>query len=362
MTMSLHRHVLQIIVICSAIIISGCISQNGGDFVPTETPIELKASVLVGTDEFLYAMYAQVTCLDWEGNTIWESPFLGGNGLIYLGDSFFVETFDKSEKVSGVALLNLKGEILWQKEIGRVSSRGIGASHNLLVVGSSRTGALSAFSRTGDVLWTYDHSSGIDQITVSSDGSHVVFTDYDNAVNCVCDGELIWSQDVGHVETGWSTRNLAIAPDSTYCIYGSEKGGAHIVASTLEGDILWSHPVREYLLSVAISDDSSYIVAGAFDNVYKFSRDGTKLWSAGVGGNNDYIALTPAADFIVIGSNGLPADCVVLDGDGKVLWKARSFDTIFSVGISPDGRYVAFSNRLHQLFILPNPPESSNSH
>ena len=75
------------------------------------------------------------------------------------------------------------------------------------------------------------------------------------------------------------------------------------MTSTLEGDILWSHPVREYLLSVAISDDSSYIVAGAFDNVYKFSRDGMKLWSAGVGGNNDYIALTPAADFTVIGSS-----------------------------------------------------------
>ena len=37
------------------------------------------------------------------------------------------------------------------------------------------------------------------------------------------------------------------------------------------------------------------------------------------------------------------------------------FYTIFAVAISPDGSHVAFSNRLHQLFILPNPPEERNA-
>lgn len=358
--MQSRRCILQVIIICLTISISGCASQNGGDYVSTRIQKDIEADVLVGTDDFLYAMDARVICIDWEGNTLWESPLLGGRGMIYLGDSFFAITFDKSRTEWGIAYLNDKGDVLWQKEIGGISSIGIGASQDLLAVGSSRTGTLSAFSRTGDVLWVYDHSSRINQVTVSSDGSYVVFTDDDNAVDCVRDGNLIWSHDVGSIDIGWK-RTIAIAPDNSYCVYGSEKGGPQIVAATLDGGVLWSHPVREYLLSVAISGDSQYIVCGAFENVYKFTRDGTKMWASGIGGNNDYIALTPSADVIAVGSNGLPATLVVLNGDGEVLWEARSFDTIFSVGISPNGKYVAFSNRLSQLFIFANPPEPNDS-
>ena len=165
---------------------------------------------------------------------------------------------------------------------------------------------------------------------------------------------------MGPIDPG-NRRTIAIAPDNSYCVYGSEKGGPQIVAATLDGEVLWSHPVREYLLSVAISGDSQYIVCGAFENVYKFTRDGIKVWASGIGGNNDYIAITPSADVIAVGSNGLPATLVVLNGDGEVLWEARSFDTIFSVGISPNGKYVAFSNRLGQLFIFVNPPGPKDS-
>ena len=113
--MSSHRYVLQVFVICSVISMLGCVSQNGEDYVRTGTPIELEATALGGTDEFLYAMYARITCLDWEG-----------------------------------------GHMIILQELTRLQY--------LLLV-------LMSFSQIMTTL------------------------------SIVCDGELIWSQDVGHVET-----------------------------------------------------------------------------------------------------------------------------------------------------------------
>ena len=345
-----------LIIITMMIALTGCISQDGGEVVKTGTPKEIEADVLIGTDEFLYAMDVSVICLDWNGNTIWKSPFLGSSGLVFLGDSFFATTFDKSETTWGVAFLDLEGRILWQKDIGGLSSIGIGASRELLAAGSSQTKTLWAFSREGEVLWSYNHSSGIDQVTVSPDSSYVVFTDHDDSIHCVHNGELLWSRNVGRVDTGWSRRTIAIAPDSSYLVYGSERGMAKAVVSTLDGTELWSFPINDYVQSVAISDDADSIIVGALDYVYKFTRDGTCVWSANIGGNIDYIALAASADCIAVGSNGLPSTLELLNGNGEVLWRARSIDTIFSVAISPNGQYVAFSNRMGQLFILTNPP------
>ena len=154
----------------------------------------------------------------------------------------------------------------------------------------------------------------------------------------------------------WSRRTIAIAPDSSYLVYGSERGMAKAVVSTLDGTELWSFPINHYVQSVAISDDADSIIVGALDYVYKFTRDGTCVWSAKIGGNIDYIALAASADCIAVGSNGLPSTLELLNGNGEVLWRARSIDTIFSMAISPNGQHVAFSNRMGQLFILTNPP------
>ena len=144
-------------------------------------------------------------------------------------------------------------------------------------------------------------------------------------------------------------------------MYGSEKDYRRIVVATPDGDELWSHPLEGPLQSVVITDNSEYILAGSFGTIYKFTRDGTLVWEHDVGINIEYLAITPDADYIAAGSLGLPSALIVLNRNGEVLWKARSFDTIFAVAISPDGSHVAFSNRLHQLFILPNPPEERNA-
>jgi hypothetical protein len=73
-------------------------------------------------------------------------------------------------------------------------------------------------------------------------------------------------------------------------------------------------------------------------------------------GDNQYLALTPGAEYIAVGSI-FPFRLIVVDRDGNVLWKDSSWDNVFAVTISPDGTHVAYSNRFERLYIFSNPRE-----
>jgi hypothetical protein len=356
---------LFVIMLCLVMSTSDCVSQFGDDtgssaiegvrYVKNQESIPMMVQVLVGEEEFFYAAASRVVCLDWQGTVLWETPVLGSTSITVLEDGIFTKTYSSEKDVAGVAFLSLEGEVMWQKDLGAFSSDAMGGSSDLLAVGAS--GTLWAFSRTGEVLWGYKHSIGINQVVVAFDSSCVIFTDYNYAINCVSQNELLWSSAPGEVYFGETGRNVRIAPDSSYVVYGSKKGGSSLVAATLTGQKLWSYHVREYLCSAEITRDSEYIIAGAFEHVYKLRRDGTLVWDKRIPGNIDYLALTPEADYIAVGSTGLPSTFFLLDGTGNALWAVRSLDTIWAVTISPDGKHAAFSNRLHRLFILTNPPE-----
>jgi outer membrane protein assembly factor BamB len=101
----------------------------------------------------------------------------------------------------------------------------------------------------------------------------------------------------------------------TCVVYGTEDPEPSIVASTLNSEKLWSHPIHEYIETLAISDDGQSIIVTSLAHVYKFTPNGNLVWDTNVGTNNDYIDLTPSADFIAVGSNTLVSTFIVLDGD-----------------------------------------------
>ncbi|MBU7000796.1 MAG: hypothetical protein HXS51_08540 [Theionarchaea archaeon] len=353
-----------IIVLCMAMSTTGCITQFGdetGDsgvegmrYMKDQKSIPMMVKVFVAEDEYFYAAAGSVVCLDWQGTVLWETPDLGITSIVVLEDGIFTKTYSEKD-IAGVAFLSLEGEVMWQKDLGFFSSYAVGGSSDLLVVGAS--GTLWAFSRTGEALWGYKHPIGINQVVVAPDSSCVIFTDYDYTINCVSQNELLWSSAPGDVHFGDTGRNVRIAPDSSYVVYGSKKGGSSLVAATLTGEELWSFPAKEYLCSAEITRDSEYIIAGALDHVYKLRRDGTLVWDKRIPDNNYYLALTPEADFIAVGGIGLPSTFYLLDETGNALWAVNSLDTIWAVTISPDGKHAAFSNRSLRVYILTNPPE-----
>ncbi len=327
------------------------VHQERGEFIISGTPLKIEAHTLIGTDDYLYAARY---CLDWEGNIIWENPELSEQHIVYLGDALFAETYS-TQKTSGIALLTLEGEILWQGQVGKLAYVGIGASRDLLAVGT-REGILGAFSKTGTILWKYYNTSVIDQIAVAPDSSCVVFIDHDENIKCVSEGKLIWSEKVGNMSVPLHNRTIAFAPDSSFLVYGSKVGDPELVACTLDGTELWSVPLKKTLQSVAIIRDG-HVIAGCHKYIYRFTADGTFLWESEIGGDDLRLAITPGGDYIVVGSSN-PYRLFVLNGEGAVLWKVKSSDYIFAVAISPNGEHIAFSNHHTELFIFSNPPES----
>lgn len=344
-------------VVCSAREIYQEYFQNEG-YTSTGTMLEIGADDLFGTDKFLYAKDAKVICLLWDSTIVWESPFLGGNSMVFAGDAFFTDTSYRFPERHGVSFITDEGEIVWQKETGIIHSEALDASHDLFAAGTIE-GVLWAFSRSGDVLYTYRNKARIDQVIVAPDSSCIVFTDYNDFVKCICNGELIWGRYMGEIPLkGLSNRTLAFSPDSSYFVYGLNKDEPQLVASTPDGKELWSYPLQNVLKAVAVTQDGQYIVAGCHQYVYKFSRDGMLVWKTQIGEDNLRVAVTLSGNYIAVGSSN-PYCLFVLDEEGTILWKAKSGNFIRAVFISPNGEYVAFSNNDGELFIFENPLEDS---
>jgi hypothetical protein len=349
---------------CLLVILAGCLVQNTGENMSreeTDGKITLKAYArsLIGTDEFLFGCGGEPFCLDWDGNLVWQTEGLRGDGMVLCGDTLFVTTYKKSQKTGGVALLNLTGEVLWQRDLGLVSCTAIGWSKNLLAAGTQNPGILYGFSKEGEVLWTYDDGASIEQVSVAPDGSCVVFTDLEHTLNCVRGGELIWSKDAGSIYTGRCNRTVAFSPDSSYLVYRFIGEEPQIKVSTLDGQDIWSYPLEDLLTSVVITSDSQYIIAGCNEYLYKVTRDGELVWKKPIGRDNQYLASTPGAEYIALGCISVPS-FIVVDRDGNVLWRDSSWDNVFAVAISPDGTHVAYSNRFERLYIFFNPPKQKS--
>lgn len=323
---------------------------------------------LIATDEFLYHRNGKIVCRTWDGTIVWETPVLGGGSAVFAGDVIFTDTYQwvrGKGDIYGIAVIDLEGNILWRKDFD--SSVEIGASNKILVAathGEIRS-ILQAFSKEGELLWTYTHHAIIDKIEVASDSSCVIFSDLFGYINCLRDNKVVWSKEMGNTDqkARMSTINFyvenppfKISPDNSYIVYGYEDTTTQIVACTLDGVELWSAAVAEYFRSVAISGDSSSVAAGCLENVYKFTADGTLLWEKKAFSYVECVFLTHDGAYMVIGD----VDFLVLNDLGDVLWKTYASCLYCSITQSPDGSHLAFSGcrkGLCKLVIFNNFPE-----
>lgn len=354
----MSKRYLKVVALILVFSIPGCTLQ--GEPMFNGTVLEFSGNTLIATNDYLYVGAGTTRCVDWDGTIMWETEIHGSLKMVLAKDVLFLSTYEYSEKSSGVALLDLHGRILWQKELGDTPVKGLDASDDLLA--SSEEETLWAFSRNGNNTWEYTHSSPINEIAVAPDSSCVAFIDCYGFVNCVENGALVWSQST-RTPRSWCTvpdhLALAFAPDSSYIVYGSEKDTAVVVA-TPNGEEIWSHPVNECPLSVAITGDSQYIIVGCPERVYKFEYDGTLLWSVELPGDVDYIAVTPGGEYIAAGCDtnvDSPGLFVVFYSDGTVFWKTKTINIFRGVALSPDGTFAAFTIFKGYVHIFHNPPQ-----
>ncbi len=127
------------------------------------------------------------------------------------------------------------------------------------------------------------------------------------------------------------------------------------VCSGFEVEPIWKYKTGDSVLSVAITPDGSYVVAGSDDHyVYMFDRNGNLLWRYKTGDTVRSVAITPDGRYVVAGSDD--NHVYMLDRNGNLLWKYKTGDDVNSVAITPDGYVVAGSNDHYvYLFKIPIP-------
>jgi outer membrane protein assembly factor BamB len=203
------------------------------------------------------------------------------------------------------------------------------------------------FSGDLELLWLYNISKTVWDVSISSDGEYIAAGCFDDTVYFFNrEGKLLWQYKTGTIVT-----SVSISSDGEYIAAGSashsyiseEYGEAKVYLFNREGKLLWSYePDGSSVDKVSISSDGNYIVAGVEgypSKLYVFNKKGKLLWSredidpddTSISSDGSYVA-TSCCDQEVWG-------VCLFNKDGKLLWRYEVYGG-GSVSVSADGSYV----------------------
>ena len=115
----------------------------------------------------------------------------------------------------------------------------------------------------------------------------------------------------------------------------------------------WSLETGGDVLSVAISSDGEYIVAGSTDDeVYLFDKDSsTPLWSYRTGSDVQSVAISADGKYIVTGSDDAYINFFHKDSSTP-LWSYTTGNWVHSVTISADGKYIVAGSYDNKVYLF----------
>ncbi|MCU0633033.1 MAG: PQQ-binding-like beta-propeller repeat protein [Methanolinea sp.] len=156
--------------------------------------------------------------------------------------------------------------------------------------------------------------------------------------------EPLWTKNVsGEYITG-----VAISEDGSRVCVGTSMGGISLYDG--EGTLLWSQRLKG-TMQVEMAPDASLVIAGESESrendkgaLRAYDRDGALLWMRHTGWICGYGV---SEDLGRIGVGNREGQLVVYDREGsEEIWEdnlIKRYYTISGVGMSADGRYVAYS-------------------
>jgi len=184
----------------------------------------------------------------------------------------------------------------------------------------------------------YSNSNTLDNNTCENNTDTGIYLDYSIA------GEPLWDY-----ETGDYVYSVAISSDGSYIAAGSDDYYVYLFDN--EGDLLWDYETGGDVNSVAISSDGSYIAAGSDDYyVYLFDNEGDLLWDYETGGYVYSVAISSDGSYIAAGSDDYYV--YLFSNAGNLLWEYETGDYVYSVAISSDGSYIAAGSDDYYVYLF----------
>jgi len=197
----------------------------------------------------------------------------------------------------------------------------------------------NAIGATNSEPWEYTLDYEIRSVAISHDGQNVIVgTDYPyGSIYYFTNGKLLWKYDLSGTPYG-----IDISADGKYIAVV----GGRVTFMTKDKEIVWDYNIPSTVMSLEMTPNAEYIVAGAGTGVYLFSKDGTLLWQyeldpfkVGI----ISVAITPdgryiAATALIEHKGGY---VYLFSKDGTLLWEKKVSDSpVFSIDISDDGKYL----------------------
>lgn len=212
------------------------------------------------------------------------------------------------------------------------------------------------------IVWEYKTDHEIKKVSVSSDGNYIVAIgdNYDSWRNDVLyvltkNGELLWkinSRELFGSSIGDWMHSVSVSQNATYIVVGSE-GTTYLLRRN--GSIIWKKEQLEGMNQVSISDDGEYVAIGTYPIgigwVHFFDKNGQELWNFSTVGSVTSISISKNGQYVAVGD--YRGYAYLLDVQGNLLWdkKLGEYCDVY-VSASDDGEFVGIGTSGREIAIL----------
>jgi WD40 repeat protein len=213
-------------------------------------------------------------------------------------------------------------------------------------------GELVALSPGGQPLWRLPSKSGVACVRVPSDGSFIIAV-FDGEVQKFSrEGTPLWKHSMDEIIDGVAMdgKGSLIVASSRTCLDGLSPSGERLWSKKAEG-CFWELAMPfsgEPLLVTSWVWPPGTPVGKLRGTIAALDVRGNELWRHIVtlhGECNDDVHLAPAASsdasVAVLGSSALEGRLVVLDRQGRVIWRDQTRGEVVSAAIAADGSVIA---------------------
>lgn len=212
-----------------------------------------------------------------------------------------------------------------------------------VIVGSDdlHTYFFDAKSMGGKPLWTHESQGYVRNVAISKNGTYAAASDTDGEVFFFrwpnSGPSLLWSY-----RSNSAVETLAMSDDCNYLVAGDRQGTISIFKTDLASPLVWKYVVSGGISAVSLSKSGSLAATATRGGLYFFasvSRPSNPIWIFDEPTSFPYVALSGDSSYIIAG--GGDGYVYLVSDSGKLLDRQRLGGAISALSLSSSAGLVA---------------------
>ncbi len=279
-----------------------------------------------------------------DGTPLWSYYDFGKSTMVAVsGDGSLCaigirrDAWTVAESTGEVLLVDRDGTILWRKEMEHgIEDISISSDGSVILVKNGQTTEI--FDRTGNSIGNLPVNY-YRSVVVSSDGKWIASPRSDSIQYFTGNGTLVWSYPIN----AWIT-DISLSSDGSS---GAAVSNDHVYYFTRDREITWQRLSQYRMSAVSLSADGRYLAGSSQYRLLYYDHSGNLLWhieypgyvnDVAVSGNGSVVAALFAPE------RAVPNHVALFDAGGRKLWDYQAGEKdpyLHRVVMSSDGNYLA---------------------